>query len=118
MGGEGGGVRLLEALRVVVGEDVPAGGGRMRVRGQRIRVTGRGCDWTGREATLETVCLANEELEDVVEHVTRAWGAFRKVRSCQKAHGFTCKERQILNVFSRVVKGNSVLRETNSDDFF
>lgn len=46
------------------------------------------------QAALQVVRFANEELEDIVEDIAGAWGAFREVGSCEKAHGFAWKEKR------------------------
>jgi hypothetical protein len=60
-----GGVRRLERVRVL-GDNVPIGRGRVRVRGQRVGVARRGGHGAGRQHPLQAVGFAHQDLEDVV----------------------------------------------------
>lgn len=63
--------------------------------GQGIRVAGCGGDGTGRQAALEAVGIADEELEHVVEDVAGAWGTLGEVGSGEKAHCFSWKGKKM-----------------------
>lgn len=96
VGGEGGGVRLLEgAVAAPVRQDAPVGRRGVRVRRQGIRVAGGGRHGAGGQAALEVVRLADEQLEDVVEDVAGARRALGKVGAGQEAHGFAWKRGRL-----------------------